>query len=93
MPEWLQSGTRRDICILLYGEEYQSQRLKSALAERYDRRIRPEQFRGQLSALVESGHIEQSTEGIADVYALTDAGEAALEDQFAWMRERVEGEA
>lgn len=91
MPEWLQSGTRRDLCVLLYGEEYQSQRLKSALADRYDRRIRPKQFRGQLSALVEAGHVEQRTEGIADVYTLSDAGEAALEAQFRWMQNRLEG--
>lgn len=91
MPEWLQSGTRRDVCILLYGEEYRSQKLKSALADRYDRRVRPKQFRGALSALVDAGHVERRTEGIEDVYALTEAGEAALEAQYEWMRERVEG--
>lgn len=91
MSEWLQSGTRRDICVLLYSEEYQAQRLKSALADRYDRRIRPTQFRSQLSALVDSGHVERRTEGIADVYSLTELGEAALEEQFAWMRDLIEG--
>lgn len=89
MPEWLQSGTRRDMCVLLYGNEYESQRLKSALSKRYDRRIRPKQFRSQLSALVDAGHVAQRTDGIADVYTLTATGEAAVEEQYEWMRERL----
>ena len=38
--EWLASGTRRDVCILLYGRELRAQTLKSELEARYDRPYR-----------------------------------------------------
>ena len=37
--EWLTSGLRRDICVLLYDEERRAQTLKSAIEARYDRRV------------------------------------------------------
>ena len=92
MSEWLTSGLRRDVCVRLYGEECRRQRLKSAIESRYGRRIDPRRFREALSALVESGHVAVRTEGIADVYALTDAGERGVEAQYAWLRERVNGD-
>ena len=90
MSEWLASGMRRDICILLYGEDYRAQKLKSALQDRYDRRIRPEQFRSALRALEEAGYVEKRVEGLADVFALTEAGERGVERQYAWLREVIE---
>jgi len=90
MPKWLQSGRRRDVCIILAGEgTAQGQALKARLAERYDERIDPKSFYGALEALEDAGFIETQTEGIHDVYALTEAGEARLREQFAWMREQL----
>jgi DNA-binding PadR family transcriptional regulator len=89
---WHQSGTRRDICILLADAgELRGQRLKTRLESRYDKSIDPKRFYGTLDRLVESGHVEKRVEGLYDVYSLTDVGESALREQFEWMRERVEG--
>jgi len=92
VSEWLASGLRRDVCVRLYGDECRRQRLKSDLESRYDRRLDPRRFREAVSALVDDGHVEVRTEGIADVYALTPAGERGVETQYAWLRERVEEE-
>ncbi len=90
MPKWLQSGRRRDICIIVAGEgEAQAQSIKARLADRYDERIDPKSFYGALEALVDAGFLETRTEGIHDVYALTDAGEASLQEQFEWMRAQM----
>ncbi|WP_227373805.1 helix-turn-helix transcriptional regulator [Haladaptatus halobius] len=88
---WHQSGTRRDICILLADAgELRGQRLKTRLESRYDKSLDPKRFYGTLDRLVESGHVEKRVEGLYDVYSLTDVGESALREQFEWMRERVE---
>ncbi|WP_255196820.1 PadR family transcriptional regulator [Halorarius litoreus] len=89
MTEWLASGMRRDICVLLYGEERSTQKLKSALQDRYDRRIRPKQFRGALRALEDDGYVEKRVDGLADVFSLTEAGERGVERQYEWLTERV----
>lgn len=89
--EWLTSGLRRDVCILLYGEERRAQALKSALESRYDRRVTPDRFYGALDALESAGFVEKHVEGLEDVYSLTEAGKDALEAQFAWMDERLDG--
>jgi len=87
--EWLTSGLRRDVCVLLYAEERRAQALKTALETRYDRRVKPDRFYGGLDALESTGYVETRTEGIEDVYSLTDAGRRAVETQFEWMRERI----
>lgn len=92
MSEWLSSGLRRDVCVRLYGDECRRQRLKSDLESRYGRRLDPRRFGEALSALVDAGHVEVHTEGLADVYALTGAGERGVETQYAWLRERVDPE-
>ena len=92
MTKWFHSGRRRDLCALLYEHgELRAQSLKSRLESHYDERIDPGSFYGTLSALVDAGHLDRRTEGIADVYALTDAGEAALLDHYAWLGGRIEG--
>jgi len=92
MSKWFHSGRRRDLCALLYDHgELRAQSAKSRLESHYDERIDPGSFYGTLSALVESGHLDRRTEGIADVYALTEAGEAALLDHYAWLGERIDG--
>jgi DNA-binding PadR family transcriptional regulator len=90
MPEWFASGLRRDVCVLLYGEELKKQALKTALQRRYDRRLRPQQFDGAVRALVESGHVERERDGISDVLSLTERGERGVETQYEWLAERVD---
>ena len=88
--EWFASGMRRDICTLLYDETQRAQSVKTALQRRYDRRIRPKQFEGCVNALVDAGHVERRVEGIADVLALTETGEAGVERQREWLAEQVD---
>lgn len=93
MAKWLQSGRRRDICIVLAADgELPGQRVKSELESRYDKRIEPKAFYGSLSALVDAGFVEERTEGIQDLYALTGLGERRLREQFEWMESALEGE-
>lgn len=87
--EWLTSGLRRDVCVLLYDEETRAQALKSALESRYDRRVKPDRFYGALKALESKGFVEKRVEGLEDVYSLTDEGRSRVETQFEWMRERI----
>lgn len=90
MAMWLESGTRRDMCVLLYeANELRGQELKRKLETHYDERIPPKRFRGRLEALVSGGHVERRTEGIEDVYALTDPGEESLETHYDWVCERL----
>ena len=86
MTKWLHSGRRRDLCALLYDAgELRAQSLKSRLESHYDERIDPQSFYATLTSLVESGFLDRRTEGIADVYSLTDAGERALLDHYEWL--------
>jgi DNA-binding PadR family transcriptional regulator len=90
MSQYHQSGTRRDICVLLYDAgELRGQQLKSELSKHYGRRIDPTQFYGVLDALVDSRHVEKRKAGLHDLYALTEAGKQALLDQYEWMQSRV----
>ncbi|WP_115863995.1 helix-turn-helix transcriptional regulator [Halorussus litoreus] len=91
MTKWLQSGRRRDICVLLYeAETLRGQRLKTNLEDHYDARIDSQSFYGAMESLESKGFVEQRTDGIHDAYALTDAGERRVEAHFEWMREKVE---
>ncbi len=85
MTKFLQSGRRRDICAILAGEALQAQALKSRLSSHYDERIDPKSFYGALDALADAGFVEQRTEGIHDVYVLTDAGERRLREHADWL--------
>ena len=90
MSQYHQSGTRRDLCVLLYDAgQLRGQTLKSELSSHYDRRIDPKQFYAVLDALVDSGHVEKREEGLHDVYALTDTGERALLEHVEWLRARA----
>ncbi len=91
MSKWLHSGRRRDLCALLYeAGELRAQSLKSRLESHYDERIDPQSFYGTLSALVDAGFLDRRTEGIADVYTLTEAGECALLAHYEWLSERLQ---
>ncbi|RKD97764.1 PadR family transcriptional regulator [Halopiger aswanensis] len=96
MSKWLQSGRRRDMCVLLSAAEdgeLRGQQLKSRLESHYDGRIDPKSFYGSLSALVEAGFVEERTEGIHDVYRLTDEGERRVQDHYEWLRGCLESDA
>ncbi|APW99762.1 multidrug DMT transporter permease [Halobiforma lacisalsi AJ5] len=94
MTKWLQSGRRRDVCFLLAADgELRGQQLKSRLEAHYDERIDPKSFYGSLSALVDSGFVEERTEGIHDAYALTDAGQRRVEDHYEWVQGCLEDDA
>ncbi len=87
--EWLASGLRRDVCVLLYGDERRAQQLKSALESHYDRRVKPDRFYGALETLESTGHVQKRVEGLEDVYSLTDAGRENVERYAAWIDEQV----
>ncbi|MEF8899956.1 MAG: helix-turn-helix transcriptional regulator [Halovenus sp.] len=89
MGKFLQSGRRRDICVLLAAEPRQAQSLKTALESHYDERIDPQSFYGALGTLVDNGFLETRREGIHDVYELTAAGEARLEEHVVWVLDHV----
>lgn len=96
MTKWLQSGRRRDICFLLAAAEdgaIRGQRLKSRLESHYDQRLEPKAFYGSLSALEDAGFVEKHTEGLYDVYSLTDAGQRRVQGHYEWVRECLEGGA
>lgn len=58
MAKWLQSGLRRDICVLVHALDAPTgQRLKRDLEARYEDHVRPRQFYGALDALVDNGHL------------------------------------
>jgi DNA-binding PadR family transcriptional regulator len=85
MTQFLQSGRRRDLCAILVNESLQAQALKSRLESVYNTRIDPKSFYGALDALKEQGFVETRTEGIHDVYELTDAGAARLDEHLDWL--------
>ncbi|MDG5760054.1 PadR family transcriptional regulator [Natronococcus sp. A-GB1] len=91
MSKWLQSGRRRDLCFLLAAEgELRGQQLKSRLESHYDERLEPKSFYGSLSALLETGFVEKRTEGLHDVYALTETGERRVREHGEWVRTCIE---
>jgi len=88
MSRWLQSGVRRDACVVLYGaDELRLKQLETRVEEHYGERLKPESFRRKVEALVDAGHVERRVDGLHDVYALTDAGRAAVEGHLEWVRE------
>lgn len=90
MPAWLRSGLRRDICAFVFARDAPTgQRLKSAVESHYDERIEPKSFYGAIDALVDTGHLVRETDGLADRYRLTDAGERALLVHRKWFCETV----
>jgi DNA-binding PadR family transcriptional regulator len=91
MTRWLQSGRRRDLCVLLYDDgPLRGQSLKTRLEDHYDTHIEAKSFYGAMDSLAEQGFVEKRTEGIHDAYALTGAGEKRVEEHFEWMQGKVE---
>jgi len=92
MTRFLQSGRRRDICVVLAEESLQAQALKSRLESHYGTRIDPKSFYAALENLEDAGFVEPRTEGIHDVYALTDAGRERLREHLRWALDHVDPE-
>lgn len=93
MTKWLHSGRRRDTCAILYNAgELRPQQLKHRLTSHYDERIDPQSFRSMLASLEKAGFVTSRTEGIADLYRLTDAGERALLEHYDWLADRIQGD-
>jgi DNA-binding PadR family transcriptional regulator len=90
MAKFLQSGRRRDICVLLADEPLQAQALKSRLESHYETRIEPKSFYGALDALEKSGLVATEVDGIHDVYRLTEAGERRLREHVEWILGRID---
>jgi len=93
MTRWLQSGIRRDLCTLLGGAEDGSlpaQKLKTNLERHYDDRIEPRTFYGALEDLERKGFVTAETEELSDVYSLTEAGKARLQEHYEWMQSQLE---
>jgi DNA-binding PadR family transcriptional regulator len=89
---WLQSGLRRDICVIVADlDDPTGQQAKAALERHYDDRIRPKTFHGALDALVDKGFLSRTQDGLADRHALTDAGRRRLLDHHAWVTASIEG--
>jgi DNA-binding PadR family transcriptional regulator len=89
---WLQSGLRRDVCVIVAGlDDPTGQQAKAALERHYDDRIKPKTFRGALSALVDGGFLSRTQDGLADRYALTEAGRRRLLDHHGWVASQIEG--
>lgn len=92
MTQFLQSGRRRDMCILLASEGLQAQALKSRLESHYDERIDPRSFYAALDTLEENGFVDTRTEGIHDIYELSDEGRTRLVEHLEWALEYVDVE-
>ena len=89
MTKFLQSGRRRDICAILAGESLHAQAIKSRLADHDGERIDPKTFYASLDALEDAGFVRAETEGIHDVYSLTEAGDRRLREHYAWLGEQL----
>jgi DNA-binding PadR family transcriptional regulator len=89
--KWLRSGLRRDICVVVANEgDPTAQECKTAVESRYDDRIDPKTFYGALEALTDAGHLERTVDGLHDRFELTDPGERALRDHYAWVEEQLD---
>lgn len=93
MTRWLQSGTRRDLCVIIAGAEdgeLPAQKLKTRLERHYDTRIEPKRFYGSLEDLQRKGFVESRTDGLTDVYTLTAAGDRRLREHYEWLQSRLD---
>lgn len=90
MTKWLQSGLRRDVCIVVASlGNPTGHEIKRAVERHYGESIRPKTFRGALSELVQTGHLTAEVDGVHDRYRLTEGGARRLRAQLAWTEERL----
>lgn len=90
MSKWLQSGLRRDVCVVVAGEGNPTQQsVKRGIERKNDDRIRPKRFNGAVGKLEKANIITREADGVHDRLLLTDAGEQRLCEHRAWERERL----
>lgn len=90
MPRWLQSGLRRDICIVVAGAENPTESdVKRGLERRYGSRVRPKTFHGALDALESQGLLDRTVDGVHVRVSLTERGETDLRAQYEWMTDAL----
>jgi DNA-binding PadR family transcriptional regulator len=85
VSKWLESGLRRDVCVVLAGEGHPTQQsVKRAVERKNDDRIDPKRFRGAVQKLESAGLVDREQDGLHDRLSLTDAGERRLRDHREW---------
>ncbi|WP_435335533.1 PadR family transcriptional regulator [Haloarchaeobius sp. TZWWS8] len=90
MTKFLQSGRRRDLCFILADAgSLPAQKLKTRLERHYDERIEPKSFYGALESMVDAGLLVVRTEGLHDVYELSEAGDRMLQAHYEWVESRM----
>lgn len=93
MSRWLQSGLRRDVCVIVASlDDPTETAVKTALEEHYGERVRPGQFHGAVDALVRQGHLDRRPDGLQDRLELTPAAEEALNAHQRWLVETLNGD-
>ncbi|WP_232686276.1 PadR family transcriptional regulator [Halobacterium zhouii] len=91
MSKWLTSGLRRDICVVVAGEDAPTQQsVKRAVERKNDDRIRPKRFDGAVRKLVDAGIVDRNPDGVHDRLSLTDAGETRLAEHQEWVAKRLD---
>ncbi|MFB6068599.1 MAG: PadR family transcriptional regulator [Halobacterium sp.] len=92
MSKWLESGLRRDICVVVAGEgDPTKQSVKRAIEVKNDDRIRPKRFNGAVEKLESAGILRRHADGLHDRLTLTDAGERRLREHREWVDDYLEG--
>jgi DNA-binding PadR family transcriptional regulator len=90
MSKWLQSGLRRDVCVVVASEgDPTQQSVKRAIERKNDDRIRPKRFNGAVEKLEKANIITREPDGVHDRLLLTEAGEQRLREHREWERERL----
>lgn len=91
MSKWLQSGLRRDICVVVASEgDPTKQSVKRAIERKNDDRIRPKRFDSTVEKLESAGIIDREPDGVHDRLVLTEGGRQRLDEHYEWMRERLD---
>jgi len=90
MDRWLQSGLRRDVCVVVAAnDEPTESAVKRALESHYGSRVRPKTFFGALDSLESKGLIERETDGAHARVSLTERGETDLRAHYEWMTDEL----
>ncbi|WP_336036431.1 PadR family transcriptional regulator [Halobacterium yunchengense] len=90
MSKWLESGLRRDVCVVVAGEgDPTQQSVKRAVERKNDDRIRPKRFNGAVRKLEDAGLLDREPDGVHDRLTLTEAGVRRLREHREWVTDRL----